>query len=161
MAAKKTQAKEKAKRKFMPIPTALSQAQLDDIDTIAKAEGLSRSEVIRRAVEAFASNYKTDQLDQRQIQLEKRMKTMETALRALLVKSIRLNGQVLYFAVLPYTHGLPKQKLSAKGFQLLYEKSAHFASQFLESKATSKLPKDLDFAEQEGAGDEQGSEKSE
>jgi hypothetical protein len=157
--SKDTKAKPKPP-KYKNIPTGLAQSHIDDLDAIAKTENLTRSEVVRRAVEEFVANYNADKLDARQSQLEKRMKTMETALRALLVKSIRLNGQVLYFTVLPYTHGIPKQRLSAKGFQTLYEKSAYFAGQFLQSKAASKIPSDLDFTDAEEQ-DEQAGEKSE
>lgn len=138
-------AKSESKTKYKNIPTALSPSQIEDVDVIAKAENMTRSEVIRRAVEAFAFNYKTDQLDQRQVQLEKRMKAMETAMRSLLVKSIRLNGQVLYFTCLPWTQGFPKQKLNDKGFKMLYDQSGAFAAQFLKSKAAGKLPEELEL----------------
>ena len=150
MPAKKTSStKEKAKPKYTNIPTALLQSHIDDLDAIAKAEEMTRSEVVRRAIESFAVNYKTDQLDQRQIQLEKQMKAMEKAVRALLVKSIRLNGQVLYFATLPWTQGVPKSRLNEKAFQDLYEKSAAFSAQFLKSKAAGLLPAELEIAEQQ------------
>lgn len=145
MPPKNTDTKKAAKPKYKNIPTALLPSAVEDIDAIAKAEKLTRSEVIRKAVEAFAFNYKTDNLDQRQLQLEKRMKAMETAMRALLVKSIRLNGQVLYFACLPWTQGFPKQRLSDKGFQVIYEKSGAFAAQFLKSKAAGKVPEELEL----------------
>lgn len=148
-----TNAQPKAK-KYHNIPAALSSSTVEDIDAIAKAENMSRSEVIRKAVEAFAFNYKTDQLDQRQIQLEKRMKVMESAMRTLLVKSIRLNGQVLYFACLPWTQGFPKQRLNDKGFQILYEKSGDFAAQFLKSKAAGKTPEELALNAELPAADE-------
>jgi len=41
------------------------------------------------------------------------MKVMESAMRTLLIKAIRLNGQVLYLTMLPWTHGFPKQKCSS------------------------------------------------
>lgn len=142
MPTPKTPVQKKPKpQKYKTVPTALSKTHIEDIDAIAKAEGISRSEVVRKAVEAYAINYKTDRLDQRQIQLEKRMKTMETALRALLVKSIRINGQLLYFATIPYTMGVPKRRLSQKGFQLLYDQSTKFAGQLLESRASGRAPK--------------------
>lgn len=153
---KQTKPKDKT-AKYRNIPTALAQSHIDDLDAIAKAEEMTRSEVVRRAIEHFVANYKADTLDQRQTQLEKQMKTMESAMRALLVKAIRLNGQVLYFTTLPYTTGTPKQKLSDKGFQALYEKSAHFASQFLQSKASGKAPVEVKSAEE---GPEEG-EKTE
>lgn len=135
-----------SKNKTKIIPTRLPQHLVEEVDAIAKAEQMTRAEVIRRSIEAFTFNYKTDQLDQRQLQLEKRMKAMETAMRSLLVKSIRLNGQVLYFSTLPWTQGLPKSKLSSKGFQVIYEKSAAFATQFLKSKAAGKLPEELELS---------------
>jgi len=128
----------------MPIPTILSKAQVEDLDAIAKAEKMTRSELIRRAIDAFVFNYKTDQLDQRQLQLEKRMKAMESAMRTLLVKAIRLNGQVLYFVTLPWTMGFPKQRINDEGFKMLYEKSAMFAAQFLKSKATGMALQELE-----------------
>jgi len=145
MAAKETSDKKKGRvPKYKPVPSRLSQANVDDIDAIAKAENMTRSEVIRRAIEAFIFNYKTDQLDQRQVQLEKRMKTMESAMRTLLVKAIRLNGQVLYFTCLPWTQGFPKQRINDKGFKMLYEKSGAFAAQFLKSKTTGMSPEELE-----------------
>jgi len=71
------------------------------------------------------------------------MKVMESAMRTLLIKAIRLNGQVLYLTLLPWTHGLPKQRINDEGIKMLYEKSAMFAAQFLKSKATGKLLEDL------------------
>lgn len=139
----KNEQKPKIKNKI--IPTRLPESLLQEIDEIAKAENMTRAEVLRRSAEAFVFNYKNDQLDQRQLKLEKRMQTMETALRALLVKSIRLNGQVFYFSTLPWTQGFPKQRLNKKGFDILYEKSAAWAAQYLKSKAASQLPEDLDM----------------
>jgi len=154
MSPKNSPAKNEAtKPKYKNIPTALLPSQVEDVDAIARAENLTRSEVIRRAVEAFAFNYKNDQLDQRQLQLEKRMKSMESAMRSLLVKSIRLNGQVLYFACLPWTQGFPKQRLNDKGFQMLYEKSGAFAAQFLKSKAAGKLPEEMELNTELPTGD--------
>ena len=135
MSPKNTAAPGRGKPKYKCIPAGLTPSQLEDIDAIAQAEKMTRSEVIRKAIEAFTVNYKTDRLDQRQIQLEKKMQAMEKGMRALLVKSIRLNGQVLYFATLPWTQGMPKQRLNDAGFQMLYDKSADFAAQFLKSKA--------------------------
>lgn len=141
---KQPSSKEKAKpKKTKIIPTRLQQSLVEEIDAIAKAEQITRADVIRRSVEAFAFNYKSDQLDQRQLQLEKRMKTMESAMRTLLVKAIRLNGQVLYFTCLPWNQGFPKQRLKQEAFQMLYEKSASFAAQFLKSKATGLTPEEL------------------
>ncbi len=142
----KTPAKEAKpkERRYKNIPTGLAQSHIDDIDAIAKAENMTRSEIVRRAIEAFAFNYKTDQLDQRQLQLEKQMKAMESGLRALLVKSIRLNGQVLYFTSLAWSVGPSKGRLNDKAFQKLYEKSANFAASFLKSKATGKVPDELE-----------------
>jgi hypothetical protein len=145
-AKKQPSTNEKAKpRKTKIIPTRLPQSLVEEIDAIAKAEQVTRADVIRRSVEAFAFNYKSDQLDQRQLQLEKRMKTMESALRTLLVKSIRLNGQVLYFTCLPWTQGFPKQRINDAGFKMLYEKSGAFAAQFLKSKATGLTPEELEL----------------
>ena len=143
---KEPSAKDKEKsRKLKVIPTRLPQHLVEEVAAIAKAEQMSRAAVIRRSVEAFAFNYKTDQLDQRQLQLEKRMKTMESAMRTLLVKSIRLNGQVLYFTCLPWTKGFPKQRINDEGFKMLYEQSGAFAAQFLKSKATGKSLEELEL----------------
>lgn len=141
--------------KYKPIPAALSQKQLDDIDEIAKKEKMTRSEIIRRAVEAFTFNYKTDVLDQRQLEMEKKMKKMEDRFAGLLTKSIRISGQSLYFATLPYTKGLPKQRLNAAAFQDLYDKSGAFAAQFLDSTAAGKVPKHLMLLEDEKPGAEE------
>lgn len=158
---KENKAKEKS-TKYKNIPTALAQSHIDDLDAIAKAEDMTRSEVVRRAIEHFVANYKADNLDERQSELVKEMKVMENAMRALLVKAIRLNGQVLYFSTLPYTHGTPKQKLSEKGFQTLYEKSASFAGQFLKSKAAGKGPVEPpEETTQETSQDQQTGEVSE
>ncbi len=127
------------------IPTRLPENLVQELDEIAKNEKLTRADLLRRAAEAFVFNYKNDQLDQRQLKLEKRMQTMESALRSLMVKSIRLNGQIFYFSTLPWTQGFPKQRLNKKGFDMLYEKSAAWAAQYLKSKATGQLPEDLDI----------------
>ncbi len=148
MLPKNTTKKNETRKKYKNIPAALSPSQLEEIDAIAKVENMTRSEIIRRAVEAFAFNYRTDNLDQRQLQLEKRMKVMEGAMRTLLVKAIRLNGQVLYLTMLPWTHGFPKQRINDEGIKMLYEKSAMFAAQFLRSKATGKLLEDLNSNKQ-------------
>ncbi len=73
----KTDSKPKVKNKI--IPTRLPSDLLEEIDVIAKTEKMTRAEVLRRSAEAFVFNYKNDQLDQRQLKLEKRMQTMETA----------------------------------------------------------------------------------
>jgi len=130
MSAKKTG----KKGKYRAIPSALLPSQIEDLDAIARAEKMTRSELVRRAIETFAFNYKTDQLDQRQLQLEKRMKDMESEMRTLLVKAIQLNGQVLYFACLPWTQILPEPEINDQGFKVLYEKSSAFAAQFLNQK---------------------------
>ena len=145
--------KEKTSR-YKNIPTALAQSHIDDLDAIAKAEEMTRSEVIRRAIEHFVANYNADKLDERQTRLEKQMKAMETSMRALLVKSIRLNGQVLYFATLPYTLGIPAKRIGEEGFQMFYEKSANFATQFLKSKAAGKGPvEQIDSVEDQKSGE--------
>ena len=143
---KKNEGKVNAKSKqkgYKNVPTALTQKHIDDLDEIGKAEEMTRSELIRRAVEHFVVCYNADKLDERQSVLLKQMKAMESALRALLVKSIRLNGQVLYFETLPYTMGTPKQKLNDAGFKALYEKSANFAGEFLKSKTAGKVLSEL------------------
>ncbi|MGH9551901.1 MAG: hypothetical protein ACRD3W_21125 [Terriglobales bacterium] len=122
------------------ITTRLPQQLVDEIDIIAKAEKSTRSNILHKAIEAFAFNYNTDQLDQRQLQLEKRMKIMENGLRALMVKSVRASGQALYFATLPYVMGPPKGALKSTAFQQLYDTSAKFALQFLQTKATGTSP---------------------
>ena len=50
------------------------------------------------------------------------------------MKAIQLNGQVLYFACLPWTQILPEQEINDQGFKMLYEKSGAFAAQFLNQK---------------------------
>lgn len=142
-AFKKHHKERRYQKKYKNIPTALSPSQISEVDAIAKVENMTRSEIIRRSVDAFVFNYKTDRLDQRQLQLERRMKVMESAIRTLLVKAIRLNGQVLYFVTFPWTMGFPKQRINDEGFKMLYEKSAMFAAQFLKSKATGLALEDL------------------
>jgi hypothetical protein len=93
---------------------------VSELDEIARAENITRAELLRKAPEAFVSNYKNDQLDERQLKVDKRLHTMEKQIRALLVKAIRINGQNLYFATLPYTMGTPKHRLNDKGFQMLW-----------------------------------------
>jgi hypothetical protein len=105
-----------------------------ELDEIARAESITRAELLRKAAEAFVSNYKNDQLEERQL---------EKQIRALLVKAIRINGQNLYFATLPYTVGTPKYRLNQKGFQMLYNKSAAFAAHLLKSKVMAMEPDEL------------------
>lgn len=140
MPPKNTTAKNEPRRKYKNIPTALLPSHIEDIDTIAKAENMTRSEVVRRAIEAFAFNYKTDQLDQRQLQIEKTLKKEMKDIRAMLAKATRLSGQALYFATLPYCQGIPKQRLAAPAFNSMYDKSAAWAGQFLQSTAAGQIP---------------------
>jgi hypothetical protein len=139
MPPKKTPENPASKLKYKTVPAALRQVHLDDLDEIGKAEDMSRSELIRRAVEAFIFNYKTDNLDQKQIRLEKRMDEMNAGLRNLVAKAIKVNAQVLYFQTLPYLQGMPKQRLTPKAFQTIFDKSAQFGTQVLATK-TGKLP---------------------
>lgn len=146
------------KSKYKNIPTALAQSHIDDLDEIAKAEEMTRSEVVRRAIEHFIASYKADKLDERQSILLKQMKAMEKDIRGLLVKAIRVSGQCLYFETLPYTMGTPKQKLTDKGFQTLFDKSANFGYQIAKSKGqpgkvpSDEVPASAETTETEGQG---------
>jgi Arc/MetJ-type ribon-helix-helix transcriptional regulator len=159
MPQKSSADKPKPKTKYKNIPAALSQAHIDDIDAIAKAENMSRSEVIRRAVEAFAHNYQTDQLDQRQLKLEKKMQTMEDHLASLLAKNAILSAQALYFSCLPYSKGTPKAKLTPEAFQALVNESGFFAKEQLQPKGKGKKNKAALLQADESSSDQTDDQK--
>ncbi len=124
------------------IPVVLPQSVVDDIDVIVKAEGTTRSELIRQAVKDFNFNYANNQLDQRQLKLEKQMKDLERGMRGLLTKSIRINGQVLWYLTTIWTHGVPGLPINTVPQELfddMWKDSRQFASELLR---TRELPLD-------------------
>jgi hypothetical protein len=121
-------------RKLQTMTATLTKPQIDEIEAIAQAEGLTKAEVLRKAVDVFLFHYKTDQLDQRQLAIEKRMKEMDRSLRTLLAKSIRVDGQILWFLTAIWTHGLPARKVTPQFFQSMWDSSRQFASQLLKTR---------------------------
>jgi len=122
---------------FQAFSFGLTHHQLERLGVLAKQEGTSRSELGRHAIEVYLSNYDLLKTNEREARLEKRMRIMEDALRGMMAKTIRLEGQILYFVTLPFLEGLPQRRLSQKGFDLYYKKSLDFAAVLLKSK---KLP---------------------
>lgn len=102
-------------------------SQIEEVDAIAKLEGLSRPEVMQVALDFFVANYKANTLSCDDSKLENQLKEIQK----LFAKLIKLNAQVLYFVTFPFSHGTPKAKLSQQGFQAFYLKSSKFADDFL------------------------------
>jgi predicted DNA-binding protein len=133
--------------KYLSIPSALTKTQVESLDEIAKEEGTTRSEIIRQAIQTYIDTHQTEKFDRRESKLERRIQHMEDGLRSLLVKSIRLQGQSLYYQTLPYTMGgLPQRPVDQKTFNLHWYKSSAFSNQFLKAK-TDQLPAAADQTE--------------
>lgn len=122
------------KTSCIDLTTQFEQSQIEEIDAIAKLEGMSRPEVMQVALDFFVTNYKANTLSCDETKLEKQLKEIHK----LFAKIIKLNAQVLYFSTLPFSHGTPKAKLNQKAFQALYLKSSKFAAEFLEPDDLSK-----------------------
>lgn len=119
------------------IPVALPPEVAEELDVIAKTENTTRSALIRQAVRDFNFNYRNDQLDQRQLKLEKQMKEMERSMRGLQVKQIRISGQILWFLTTIWTHGvpgLPIKTVPQETFNSMWENSRMFGNELLRTK---------------------------
>ena len=131
-----------------------SQKEAQKCAEIAKATGKTKAEILREAFQRYANDYDRERLDERETKIDRRLDRMERYLetmRLLLVKDIRISGQTLYFAALPFQKGPPQKALSQEGFKNEYEKSRALAAQFLlvgrKSSATpeaSAPPDELD-----------------
>lgn len=122
---------------YLPFPIRLTKTQINRLDEIAKANGTNRSDLAREAIQFYIENYELDQDNLRQSKLERRITQLDERLRALLIRSIRLGAQNLYFSCLPYIKGgLPKHPLSQENFNKHFTISRQFAGQFLKAKGT-------------------------
>lgn len=118
-------------RKYIPIPIGLTRAQLACVDELAAKENCSRSEIIRDAVQKLVVDRVQTLYEQREDVLIREIQRIEKGLRALTVKSVRLNAQALYFASLPFHLGPPRAALSKESYMHQYERSLGFAAMVL------------------------------
>lgn len=119
------------------IPVVLPPEVAEELDVIAKTENTTRSELIRQAVRDFNFNYRNNQLDQRQLKLEKQLKELEKSMRGLQTKEIRISGQILWFLTTIWTHGvpgLPIQRVSQETFNTMWIDSRQFGNELLRTK---------------------------
>lgn len=125
-----------AKASTVDVMVQFYQSQVDDIDAIAEAEGMSKSEVLRLALDYFVKGYKTGTLGEEQASNAKNLNGMDDEMRELFLKTIKLNAQILYFSTLPFSHGVPRSRLNQKAFQALFVRSSKFAEELINPKST-------------------------
>jgi hypothetical protein len=120
---------------YLPFPIRLTKAQIEKLDELAGIKKVNRSDLAREAIQFYLENLEVEQADRLLTKVEKRLQMMDQRWRALLIKSMTLAGQNLYFSTLPYVKGgLPKQPLSQPSFDKQFAISRAFAYQFLKSK---------------------------
>jgi hypothetical protein len=109
---------------------------------IAKAEGRTRSDIIRLALSQFLASYGKHPEKEHENILEARLRKMENRLADLTVLATRASAQALYYMTLPYSRGgFPTRPLKEEAFQSQWEKSRAFAAQFLRNASTNITPK--------------------
>lgn len=107
----------------------------------AKSNNETISAATRRAVEFYIENIQREHDIAWQSPLEHRMQKLENRLAGLMAKLIRVCGQSLWFSTLPYTKGgLPNKPLPQEAFQILWNNSRQFASEWLKK---AKIDEDL------------------
>jgi hypothetical protein len=126
--------KKAADKKEARVSVALS---LDDrvrVEKFAHALGLTPSELVRQAVREMLIELErpSDQVRVEEQLLTQRMEKFENRVAALLAKVGRAAAQNLYFTALPYRHGgLPKEPLTHKALNHLWDQSGQFAGEWL------------------------------
>lgn len=71
------------------VRTRLRAADMERFDRICKKEGKTNAELGRAAILYYIDHYETEQLDQRESKLERRMKAMEDRLAGLHMKTAK------------------------------------------------------------------------
>src|SRR5438045_2458187 len=96
---------------------------------------MRRTDVSRFAVEFYLRNYRVAELDQRETSLERRIRAMEDHIQNLVLKSIRISGQALYFSMLPFVNGMPQQQIAEEALQNHCLRSIEYAASFMKSQS--------------------------
>ncbi|MBX9569893.1 MAG: hypothetical protein K2X77_13430 [Candidatus Obscuribacterales bacterium] len=121
------------------IATRVSKDQAAALKHLAEIEKKTMSDVLRDAIEGHLRDRSSDVnsdfdkfRDHRLEELENKIERLGDGLRSLLVKSIRVNGQTLYFATLPLLKGgLPTKPMPQKFFDEHWERSHLMANDLL------------------------------
>ncbi len=104
--------------------TRVSKEQALALKHLADFEGKTMSDVLRDAIDGYLKNRSADVnhtfdkfRDYRIEELERKIDRLGAGLRSLIVKSIHVNGQTLYFATLPFLKGgLPTKPMPQENF---------------------------------------------
>ena len=116
------------------VTVALSIEDRVRLEKFAHALGLTPSELVRQAVkEMFLELERPSKaIKQEESILAHRIEKFENRMAALLAKVGRATAQTLYFSALPYRHGgLPKEALTPKAMNHLWQQSGQFAGEWL------------------------------
>jgi len=106
---------------------------------IASAKGKSIAALGRDAIVQYIRRHDRPQQVQAETELSKRLEKMDNSLRALLAKTVHLNGQILYISLIPYLKGgLPPKPLKKESYTGLWNESEKFAGAML-SKPLSEI----------------------
>lgn len=124
------------KRSHRILSTAVSAAVEEEIARLAKANKVTKSQMIRQLLEEKLTERANERLDDAYTRLEQRMTRIEERFSALIVKNIRVSAQGLYLTMKGLEQG--HAKLEEEAVERYWEKSLAFAGKVLESPAKKK-----------------------
>lgn len=117
---------------LVTLSAAVTPEERTRFEQIANAKGKSIAALGRDAIVQYIRRHDRPQQVQAETELSKRLDKMDNSLRALLAKTVRLNGQILYISLIPYLKGgLPPKPLKKESYQGLWIASEKFAGAIL------------------------------
>jgi hypothetical protein len=129
----KTGPKQNDPNRFKNIPINFTHRQVEVLDELAEQRKETRSEVVRDAVRFYIENLDKADQDIRESELTREVARIEKRLSSLMIKMLRVSGQNLYWATLPWVDGPPKARINQEGFNMHWEKASAFSATILRS----------------------------
>ncbi len=123
----------------------LLRSQMDELERLELTEEMTKADLVRLAVQQFIEGKARADEDKKLSKYDERLKRMEQGLRSLIVKSILIQGQCLYYEMKTFSRGgyincpgridgIEPREMSAVAFDNYWDESRRCAANFLRFK---------------------------